>query len=357
MATIQKRGNRYTVQIRRTGFPSVNKTFSLRKDAESWARQKELEIERGSLDLPEKPCSSFRYPCLSELIDRYLEACTAAKKGANPERYFLKALQRQEIAQKTIDLVTTRDWSRYRDDRLGVGTSCLASSKAAKPVTAVTIKRQIAVIRHLYRVAVDEWHIPIKDCPLDKLSLNATPVRRQRRLQEGELDLIIEDAKTRKNPLMLPIVLFAIELGMRRSEIVNMTWKHVDLKNRVLTIPETKNGYARKLPITDKALEILEPLDKGTSTVFPVSGNAIRLHWVRVSKKLGLDDLHFHDLRHEAISTFFERGLNTPEVASISGHRDWRMLAVYTNPRPGDILRKLGTQCLTSSKAAKLKGC
>ncbi|MBJ7535079.1 tyrosine-type recombinase/integrase [Rhodomicrobium vannielii ATCC 17100] len=75
------------------------------------------------------------------------------------------------------------------------------------------------------------------------------------------MELIIEDAKARKNPIILPIILFAIETGMRRSEILAMRWQHIDLRTRVLSIPETKNGHPRKIPLTTKALEILERLD------------------------------------------------------------------------------------------------
>jgi integrase len=75
--------------------------------------------------------------------------------------------------------------------------------------------------------------------------------------------------------------------------------------------------------------------------VFPLSPNAVRLAWERVKRRAGIDDLHFHDLRHEAISRFFELGLSIPEVALISGHRDFKMLFRYTHLRPGDVAKKL----------------
>jgi len=326
MATITKRQGRYSVQIRRTGFPSLNKTFSHRKDAETWARQKELEIERG--DLPVDHRSKLKGLTLASLIEVYLEKVTATKKGKGPERYFLSAFQRHPVASKPIVDVTTEDFAKYRDERL-------------KEVQPQTVKRQLAVIHHLYEVARDEWKYPLKENPLNKLTLNAPPVRRDRRLQNGELELIIEDAKGRKNPLILPIILFAIETGMRRGEILNMQWRHVDLRSHVLTIPDTKNGTPRKIPLTEKAMGVLESLDPVKEHVFPITANALKLTWDRMQARIGVQDLHFHDLRHEAISLLFEKGLNTPEVASISGHKDWRMLAVYTNPKPENILKKL----------------
>jgi len=73
-----------------------------------------------------------------------------------------------------------------------------------------------------------------------------------------------------------------------------------------------------------------------------MSANAFRLSWERVRKRAGISDLHFHDLRHEAISRFFELGLSVPEVALISGHRDARMLFRYTHPMRETILKQLG---------------
>jgi len=140
---------------------------------------------------------------------------------------------------------------------------------------------------------------------------------------------------------MLPVILWAIETGMRRGEILRMKWSHVDEKSRTLLIPTTKNGHSRRIPLTDEALKILSGLDKSTETVFPISANSVRLTWRRMAAKLGLKGLRFHDLRHEAISTLFERGLNIPEVSMISGHRDWASLKIYTQPRPADVLRKL----------------
>jgi integrase len=329
MATITKRAGKYLVQIRRTGHPSCNKTFTHRKDAETWARQKELAIERG--DLPADHRSKLKGLTLASLIDAYLQKVTATKKGKGPERYFLSAFQRHPIASKPIADVTTEDFAKYRDERLA-------------EVQPQTVKRQLAVIHHLYEIARDEWKHPLKENPLDKLALNAPVVRRDRRLQDGELELILEDARRRKNPLIYPIIQFAIELGMRRSEILAMRWRHLDLRNRILSIPDSKNGQPRKLPLTYKAMEILEGIDPVSDTVFAISANALNIAWQRMAKRLGLDDLHFHDFRHEAISTLFERGLSTPDVASISGHKDWRMLAVYTNPKPQDILKKLNRE-------------
>jgi integrase len=125
---------------------------------------------------------------------------------------------------------------------------------------------------------------------------------------------------------------------MRRGEILAIRQNHFDPANRTLLIPETKTGYSRTIPLTKLAAQLLS---QGDDPVFPITANAFRLAWERVKVRAKIDDLHFHNLRHEAISRFFEMGLNAPEVALISGHRDMRMLARYTHPQRQLITQKL----------------
>ena len=137
------------------------------------------------------------------------------------------------------------------------------------------------------------------------------------------------------NSKLKAIIELAIETGMRRGEILKIERHH--LKDRTLIIPLTKNGHSREIPLTSKAINILYD----SNLPFPMTPNALKLAWSRLKKKGTIKDLHFHDLRHEAISRFFEKGLSIPEVALISGHKDVRMLFRYTHLKAEDILRKL----------------
>jgi integrase len=105
-----------------------------------------------------------------------------------------------------------------------------------------------------------------------------------------------------------------------------------DLTARKVHVKATKNGYPRTVPLSTHACLTLGNLTQNGDRVFPVTANAVRLAWERLRRRAGVRGLRFHDLRHEAISRFFERGLNVPEVALISGHRDLRMLLRYTHP-------------------------
>ena len=128
---------------------------------------------------------------------------------------------------------------------------------------------------------------------------------------------------------------------MRRSEILSLTWENVDIQNGTCYLPMTKNGSPRTVPLTSKALRIAKSLPQNSELVFPISSNAVRLSWDRLRSRAGINDLRFHDLRHEAISRFFERGLSIAEVALISGHKDPRMLFRYTHLRAEDVAKKL----------------
>jgi integrase len=118
---------------------------------------------------------------------------------------------------------------------------------------------------------------------------------------------------------------------MRRSEILSLRWENIDHEYAIATLPDTKNGSKREVPLTAKAKQVLKSLSIQGDHVFPTSDCAVRHAWDRLVKRAGIKDLRFHDLRHEAVSSFFEMGLSVPEVALISGHKDYRMLARYTH--------------------------
>lgn len=363
MATIRRRGRRYEVQVRRKGHSPVSRSFSRLSDAREWARTMETRADRGDL-APDR--SALRSITLADLIKRYRDEVLPDKKGGEFETIMLNAFLRHRICRKTLDILTPADFAAWRDERT-------SRAKTNRPITLKSAKRILSPIQRLIQVAMDEWEIPLRENPVARLNLNVKDNRRERRLREGELARIVEAAESNRNPYILPIVLFALETAMRRGEILAMCWQHVDLKRLSVAIPESKNGYSRMIPLTDRAKAILlsiagcrsggdqpsvtvmqgEIYEKRLSNgivdtsrvfnwnsnnrisekerIFPVSAMAVRMAWDRLMKRAGIVDLHFHDLRHEAISRYFELGLTVPEVASISGHRDLRMLMRYAH--------------------------
>ena len=149
---------------------------------------------------------------------------------------------------------------------------------------------------------------------------------------------------------MKRIIIVALETGMQRGEILNIKKSHIDFVRQTLLIPLTKTDTPRTIPLSSRAVEALREQLRGSQNVLPIREVALFSYtpknltqaFRRFCRKHGLENLHFHDLRHEATSRFFEKGLNPVEVATITGHKDTRMLMRYTHLRAEDLVKRLG---------------
>ncbi len=314
-----------------SAFRSLSRSFRIRKDAEAWARQMEVQADRCELPSDRK---ALQRVTLGELVERYRDTISVKKRGHAVEQIVLTAFLRHPICRKRLSQIRVEDFAAYRDERL-------------KSIKATTLKREFSPLHNLFEVARYEWDLPLRENPLDRVRLQLPRQRRERRLKDGELNRLLVATRSCRNCFIHPIILFAIATGMRRSEILSLTWKNIDREASSLLIPHTKNGYSRTIPLTKAMLEILGKVPMNAERVFAISANAFRLAWDRLRVRAGITDLHFHDLRHEAISRFFEKGLNVPEVALISGHRDPRMLFRYTHPKPQPHCREAGGLALS----------
>ena len=156
----------------------------------------------------------------------------------------------------------------------------------------------------------------------------------------NERECLTTAASSQRNIYIAPIIEFAIETGMRRSEILKLRWCDIDLVNGFASLFDTKNGEDRRALLTRRCIEALQQVPQTNEQVFPISATCLHLAWNRARKKAGISDLRFHDLRHEAVSRFFEMGMSVPEVALISGHKDVRQLFRYTHLNPNSVFKK-----------------
>jgi integrase len=143
------------------------------------------------------------------------------------------------------------------------------------------------------------------------------------------------------------MVRLAMATAMRQGEMVDLMWSDIDLDRRTAVLRETKNGTTRTVPLSSTALEVLRGLAadaRGNGKVFDIQvGRAVTHAFAKACKVAGLDDLHFHDLRHEATSRLFERtDLRDIEIASITGHKTMDMLKRYAHLHAGDLADRLG---------------
>ncbi|MEA1675247.1 site-specific integrase [Nitrospirillum sp. BR 11163] len=286
-----------------------------------------MEVKADGNDLPQDP-TPLTTVTFGMLMRRYCEEITPAKRGAPQEAARLKALEATALGKLTLVKLSHIDIRNYVEGR-------------QKAVSASTINRELNILSHVLEVARRDWDHPIAENPVALIRRPKVADARTRRLAGAGEAKRLEDAFAGcRNPLIPQVIRFAMETGMRRSEILAIRWEHV--QGRTLHIPVTKTGMPRTIPLSAGALRILNALKaNGGPGPFPLSANAVRLAWERVRKRARVKDLRFHDLRHEAISRFFEKGLTMPEVAAISGHRDPRMLLRYTHLRPETLADKL----------------
>jgi integrase len=325
MASIRKRGSSWQAQVRREGYPPLSKTFATKADAQAWARDQERSIDRAEAPISTRELKGLT---VADLLRRYRDTVTPTKRGADPERYRLATLLAHEIGKVSLSKLSPALVAQYRDDRLAV-------------VQPGSVRRELAILQHCFALARREWGLPLSCNPVLEIKLPDTAKARSRRLLPDDLTKLLDALNANTAWYLRPLITLAVETGMRRGELLSIRWQDINRKARTVCILKTKNGYPRTIPLTPKALETLSGLPRTSERVLPVSPNAVRLAWERLRTRAGIEDLRLHDLRHEAVSRFFELGLTTPEVALISGHRDPRMLSRYTHLRPEKVAEKL----------------
>lgn len=274
---------------------------------------------------------------MKEALDTYRAKVSILKKGYQQERYRIEQINRSFLADMVVREVTSVDIATYRDQRLQD-----LNPKTHKPLSPATVRLEMSLLSNFFDIARIEWGY-CDDNPVKKVRKPKPPPGRDRRLTPREDRLIMRYAHGYGNPELYSIVVLALETAMRQGEILGLTWEHVNLKSRVAHLPATKNGSKRDVPLSIKARDALVRLGVKTSgRIFAYTKEGLKSTWRFMMIKLKIEDLHFHDLRHEACSRFFELGtLDVMEVAAISGHKSLAMLKRYTHLKAQRLVRKL----------------
>lgn len=375
MSTIRKRGQyQWEAQVRRRGYPAQSKTFTTKAEAEAWANMIESEMSRGVW----VSRSEAEATTLHEALKRYEEEVSLSKRGAAQEISVLKTYMRIGLARRPLATIRSADVAKVRDDWL----------KEYKPATVL---RRLAVLSHVFNIARKEWgmeslsnpvelvrkpqpnnartrRVAVSDAPVDTPSVDDPDS--ERRAQDGELERV---AKASNSALLPSIIWLAVETAMRRGEIVSLLWANVDLNRRVAHLPSTKNGDARDVPLSSRAVSVLQALEKARNNakenmsdggkeesgrIFEIRSDAVTRAFERAVARARtiyvddcrtanlkpdskfLTDLRFHDLRHEATSRLASI-FPMHELTKITGHKDPRMLMRYYHPRAEDLAKRL----------------
>lgn len=352
MATITKtESGKWKGIIRKTGWPTVVKTFRLKKDAEDWARRTEDEMVRGVF-IQRAPAERMT---IEAALKRYLKEVTPTKRPLSQlsDQRHAKPLAKH-LGKYSLATLTPETIAQFRDMRLA-GADRQDGRGQPRPRAANTVRLDLALLGHMFSVAIKEWGLGLAYNPVVSIRKPAPGPGRNRRLASGEEAKLLEAVEAHSNPMLRWIVRIALETGMRSSEIASLTRHQVDLDRRIVRLLETKNTQPRTVPLSIEATrtfrEALEnpirPID--TDLIFfgepgkdkkrrPYSFNKA---WLQLKDQIGMKDFKFHDLRHEAVSRFVEGGLSDQEVSAISGHKSMQMLKRYTHLRAEDLVCRL----------------
>lgn len=326
------------IQIKRKGqwVHRESRAFDKRSAAEAWQKKRMKQIDQLDGDL-----SSLKRKgkSLGDAIDLYL-AESMEEMGTTKAQVLRTIKEEYKIAQYDAEDIESADivhFLKQLHDRPELNS-------------ASTVLNYASHLSAVFNVANPAWNIPLnKDAMRDamavakKLGITKKPKSRSRRPSLDELDALLSlfEAKYRNRPRSIPmhkVVGFALFSTRRLEEITRITWDGLDTDHSRVFITDMKhpgdkigNDVWCDLPV--QAMEITLSMPQDGERVFPYNKNSIGTAFTRACQLLEIEDLRFHDLRHEGISRLFETGKSIPQVAAVSGHRSWSSLQRYTHIR------------------------
>lgn len=319
MATYIQRKNGWYVQIRRKGHDTICRTFNTKSEGERWALIIESGMGVGTYIDNRETLSTSLFECL----ERYASEIVPLKKGAARDLVRVKFWQREPLAKKSIGTIKQADVAKWRDARIASGLS------------GSTVKKDLALLSHVFTIAIKEWGFPLTN-PVMMIRKPKADTGRDRRLYDGEEDALLKSA----TPELRVFIILAIETAMRRGELHGL--KRSWIKGRVAHLPDTKNGSSRSVPLSKRALAAISTLPlRIDGSLWELGIDAYTRGFGRLCDELKITDLVFHDLRHEATSRLFEKGLDVMQVKSITGHKSMQMLARYTHFKADELAQLL----------------
>lgn len=344
MASIRKqKSGRWRAQVRRKG-REISETFLRFEDARAWAVEAERQIDRG-----ETPRESriARIATFGELIDLHIEDMKSVGKAPRRSKHATLRMLKARLGHKKIvqlDRQLFIDFGRERANE-GAGPMTLSIDLGA---IALVLSHAAAV--HGMFVSTDS--VGQARQALKRLGLVGKGRERDRRPTSAELYSLASHfgGNERQRIPMASIIEFAIATAMRQEEIFRIRWADYDPGRRMVLVrdrkdPRQKTGNNQSIPLLKISgfdpVAIIEAQrlvrSDGEERIFPYHHKSAGTAFTRACRALKIVDLHFHDLRHEGTSRLFEAGFQIPQVALVTGHKDWKMLRRYTHLKPESL--------------------
>jgi len=322
VATIKQRGDVWQVTIRRAGFKPIYATFDTERQAIDYGQATEQDMRRGRyIDHSEADSTT-----LAEALDRYEIEVSAQKKGWKQEKSRIKFWREFRFGDKSA-LLSSRPLSGIK----GKDVAMVRDKLTLGGSSGSTVRLALALLSHVYTIARLEWGIPIEN-PCDAVRKPKPGKSRDRRVSADELERVLGHAR-KASPNGAAAIMFAVETGMRMGEIAGMRWDY--LRGNVAVLPDTKNGESRDVPLSTAALAAIRSVPRQINgKIFGMMPKSIGQVWSRSCTLAGIDDLHFHDLRHEAATRLSEQGFTVPQMQQVTGHESWSSLQRYVSVTP-----------------------
>jgi integrase len=360
MAVIQKRigkkGTSYRVLIRRANTEPISKTFDSKKEAQSWARSVESQMDGGAPPPPVVNRDLSRFT-LFDALQRYKNEMSAKKLGGEKEAERISFLQKNDLATRPFISLTSKDYEDYRDARLKLGRA------------ASTVRHELYVFSNLYKAARSDWDMLIPNPLQDVWKPEAWGNPRTERLEKKtdqerffsamwEIDTLTTDYQKFVRTMQVAALRFMLEIGARTGEVLKLQWKYVNLKSGSVVIyrppsPGSRfKGGSREVPLSKKALQILRTLPRnvreepsrarGESRVFPIDYRTMARVIRKARAHAGLSGtLTSYTLRHERTSNLSNK-LHPLELAYVTGHKNLRTTQRYYHPTIEELRKKIG---------------
>lgn len=327
MASIRERSGVWQARVRRDGFPAEARSFNTKAEALKWARHMETSMDAGTY----RTRSGTDKGLLRDVLQRYADEVSHTKRGHLDEVIRIKALQRAQMAGFALENLTPAVVASFRDERL-------------RKVKAGAVIRDLSMLSSVINHARREWGVTIEN-PCMLVKKPATPNGRTRVLstdEEARLFAAVAPVD-RRNPEMLPLVQLALHTAMRRGELLALEWRHINLLAQTASLPTSKNGHPRCVPLSTGAVAVLAALPGARDgRVFSINAWAMAAAFKRATVRAQLPELRFHDLRHTATSRMADKLPNVIELAAVTGHRSLQMLKRYYHPSAETLAKKLG---------------
>ncbi|GAB3384124.1 tyrosine-type recombinase/integrase [Azotobacter armeniacus] len=331
-------GTGYTAQIRIKREGKVvyqeNQTFDRKAAAQAWIKRRETELAvPGALER-----AGCKGATIKEMIDRYLDEYEKTRPLGKTKRATLRTIAETWLGEVVDQDLTSQllvEYAQWRMEPAGGGIKPQTVSNDLAHLGAV-----LSVAKPAWAYEVDPHAMGDARTVLRKLGMVGRSSERDRRPVADELDKLLEHffemQQRRPSSINMPKVLaFALFSTRRREEITRIRWDDLDERRQAVLVRDMKNpgqkiGNDVWCHLPDEAWTILQSMPRSCPEIFPYNGDSISASWTRACKFLQIEDLHFHDLRHEGVSRLFEMDWDIPRVASVSGHRNWNSLRRYT---------------------------